>query len=149
MIHLSDIFVVRKGQYSPTYVLVLFFCCQQQKCLKNCNNFQKLSIIMMLSSVIGAHQKQTFLMSLAVRKSQHLQGYFVVPISRKSHINHNICPSIAMWQGTKLSHCNYIKNDSSPMSLCCLEEYIWPNMWSRGVFLLKMAKILLETSMTI
>ena len=28
----------------------------------------------------------------------------------------------------KFSHCEYIKNDSSPMSICCLEEYIWPNM---------------------
>jgi hypothetical protein len=72
---------------------------------------------------------------LAVGKSQHLQGYFFVPISKKSHTNLNTCPSTVMWQGRKFSHCKNIKNDSSPMRFCCLEECIWPNMCSVELFL--------------
>ena len=86
---------------------------------------------------------------LAVRKSQHLQGYCLAPISRKSHINLNTCPSTVMQPGRKFSHCENIKNDSSPMSFCCLEEYIQPYMCSRALFLLKMAKHHLETSISL
>ena len=70
---------------------------------------------------------------LAVGKSQHLQGYFLVPISRKSHMDLNICPSTVMWQGRKFSHCENIKNDSYPMSFCCLEEYIRPKYVFRSI----------------
>ena len=47
MIHLSGIFVVRKGKYNPICVLGSFFATNGKNANKNCNNCQKLSTITM------------------------------------------------------------------------------------------------------
>ena len=104
MIHLSDIFVVRKGKYSPICVSGPLFATNGKNAQKNCNNCQKLSIIIVWSSAIEIKSKITISHELGCQEESAFVGLLFL-----SHINLNTCPITVMWQVTKFSYCEYIK----------------------------------------
>ena len=126
------VFLLSGRANTAQYMFWGHFFCKWQKCQTVNNHDVKFShwkcIKVIISRVLDCQEQSV------------CAGLLLVPISWKSHINLNSCPSTVMWQGRKFSHCENIKNDSSTMNFSSLEEYMWQNMCFGVLFLLKMAK---------
>ena len=68
-----------KGQESPTWILASFFDTNGKNAYKICNNCQKLSIIMMWSSVIGSESKISISHELHFQEESEFAGLLSCP----------------------------------------------------------------------